>query len=369
MLVIRGRSALQIFRDQVSNKPEITEKEIAPGFVCFTVQKGVSVGETYSTDWHRECRGIVFSKQTGDVVSRPLHKFFNIGERDETQAYRLDWSRVVRVMEKRDGSMVHTVKLNNQFRLKTKASIDTDVAKKAEAAFATKRNLQGFTAELVNEGYTVIFEFTSPSARIVIGYPEEELQVLHVRHDKTGVYMDKRDVYERAYRFGIKVVDEVNEFKSFDDLLDAMKTRENIEGWIVQFDDGDMVKFKTEWYLKRHRVMTYYRERDIAELILDEQIDDIKSLLQTTGVDIAPVLEVEAKFSKLMNQLISDVDALYRQVETMEPRDAAAHLSSNPLMGLVMSKVNKKDVRYEKHFRQHMLKQHFGLDQLGSLTK
>jgi RNA ligase len=55
----------------------------------------------------RECRGLIFRKSDGKIIRRPFHKFFNIGEKEETQpdvikAVLDDTSS----LEKLDGSMI-----------------------------------------------------------------------------------------------------------------------------------------------------------------------------------------------------------------------------------------------------------------------
>jgi len=32
----------------------------------------------------RECRGLIFDTETGNLISRPYHKFFNAGEKEES---------------------------------------------------------------------------------------------------------------------------------------------------------------------------------------------------------------------------------------------------------------------------------------------
>ena len=57
----------------------------------------------------RECRGIIFDSNTGDIIRRPFHKFFNVNEREETQDHVIDLSRPHAILEKLDGSDDRTV--------------------------------------------------------------------------------------------------------------------------------------------------------------------------------------------------------------------------------------------------------------------
>jgi RNA ligase len=53
-----------------------------------------------------------------------------------------------------------------------------------------------------------------------------------------------------------------------------------IEGFIIQFEDGHMVKLKTDEYVSLHRAKSLLdNERDVVGLILDEKMDDLLPLL------------------------------------------------------------------------------------------
>jgi hypothetical protein len=87
----------------IKNNPQIRVKTEDNGMtvVCYMLQDEdtfAGVEEEYA----RECRGITFGPD-GKIVARTLHKFFNVGEREDTQPHALQWAKVVRIMDKRDG--------------------------------------------------------------------------------------------------------------------------------------------------------------------------------------------------------------------------------------------------------------------------
>ena len=52
---------------------------------------------------------------------------------------------------------------------------------------------------------------------------------------------------------------------------------EDAEGWIIRFDDGQMLKVKGDWYVRIHKVkdnLTF--EKNVVDLIINEKIDDVK---------------------------------------------------------------------------------------------
>jgi len=90
----------------------------------------------------RECRGMLFHKD-GSIMARRLHKFFNIGERDETQFGVIDFTQPHVILEKLDGSMITGVFTDGGLRLGTKMGI-TEVSMQAEEFIATRPQYEQF---------------------------------------------------------------------------------------------------------------------------------------------------------------------------------------------------------------------------------
>jgi tRNA splicing ligase len=51
----------------------------------------------------RECRGLVFDNVTGELLSRPYHKFFNVNEKPETHVNKVNLATPHVILEKLDG--------------------------------------------------------------------------------------------------------------------------------------------------------------------------------------------------------------------------------------------------------------------------
>lgn len=376
---------LSDFRQKVSHKEEIRDADIGEGCTSFCYM--VAAEGTFDNAWLRECRGIVFNTAGNFVTGRPLHKFFNLNEREETRVENLDWSKVVRVMDKRDGSMIHTVWTMNGLRLKSKKSFDSDVAKAAEDWMHSQPELNvfRFCTRMQALNKTAIFEWTAPDARIVLFYPEAELCLLHVRDNVSGEYMSPEDLRKWADEFGVKLVDEMTlgnllDLRSVEPsvlssaeiqnrIMDLVKRAEGIEGWIVQFENGDMVKVKTDWYLKRHRAMTFLRERDIAQLVLDEGLDDMKSLLVSEGVDISEILKIEAEVVRQLNEVRSWVDGVIAKDGKMDRKEFAIQYQKSHneygWFGLLMARFSGKEPDYKLWYERNALKEKWGLRQLN----
>ena len=369
----------------VADKAEIRFMEQPNGTtVCSYV---VSCEGTFDGAYNREARGIVFDKE-GRVISRPLHKFHNVNEKEATHVANLPWDRVTRVMNKRDGSMIHTVAVQStrdqwpaswKFDLKSKKSFTSDVAVSAKQFLFDdlvehgKSKFATFCNHCVDRDLTAIFEWTAPTARIVVYYPNAGLQLLHIRDNHTGEYFTRRELEALAAEYDIPVVehpDEIQDMIACDPqmLLDHANVVEGIEGWVIQFDDGDMVKLKTKWYMERHRAMTFLRERDIARMVVNESIDDLKSLLVGEKADISRILEIERMVVADIDRLIDEVNTIFNEWKHLSRKDFAIKFGraglNTPVFPLLMQKFSGKEPDYKGYFERKFLPE-FPLRQLN----
>ena len=329
--------------------------------VCYMI----SGNDTFNTDFARECRGITFNSQ-GNIASRPFHKFFNIGERESTQKNNLPWDDVHCVMEKLDGSMITTCIGNNKVYCRTKKTFDSDTAKFAQSFLDTKENIQNLCRYLNSKGLSPIFEYTSPTMRIVVNYTEENLQLLAIRELVSGAYLPRSVVSEFAADFSVDVVPVLDIEPA--DIFNTIANLENCEGYIVQFNNGDMVKLKSEWYMSLHHTCVFKRTRDIAEMCLDETLDDFKGYLKDSaaGESLAKVLDIEKIVAADILDITSKVDALYEEHATLSRAELAAKFKKHEFFSLIMKRVDTADIseHIKKYYRRNILKDKFGLEQV-----
>lgn len=155
----------------------------------------VSMADTFNMDGpediggaiRRECRGLKFYPD-GTIAARTFHKFFNMGEREETQPHLIDFSRDHTIMTKLDGSMIHPMKVGDRIRWMSKMGI-TDVALQAEEFVSVNTKYLAFASWCIDNSMTPIFEWCSRKQKIVIDYPEDSLTLLAVRDNITGEYL------------------------------------------------------------------------------------------------------------------------------------------------------------------------------------
>ena len=254
----------------------------------------------------RECRGLIFYKD-GTLMSRPFHKFFNVNEREETQAHDFVMTQNHVVMEKMDGSMIRPVLCGDYLRLGTKMGV-TEVAMKAEAWLAGQDPaLKAWLRKCVEDGVTPLFEWCSRDNQIVLDYARDDLVYLGTRDNATGAYvMDTSCPFTVVPQYGSVDV-------SLDDYVERQRVAEEREGDIIRFADGHMVKIKNDWYVRIHKALDRIRfDRNIVKLILHQEVDDLLPLLPTGDAD--RVREFERKFAERLAQITEDYERYWNTV-------------------------------------------------------
>lgn len=336
---------------------------------------GVTVGcymfmdsHTFDTPEALECRGIAFD-ELGAVISRPLHKFFNLGEKAWLTEAAIRQRPLAAIYEKLDGSMLATAWVGGKLAWRSKKAFHSEVVKLTEEFLARPENgnLVEFATEVARRGWTAIFELTHPQARIVVAQAAPALRLLHVRDNTTGEYLlldPSHPIHELAQAHAVAQVPRLS--ITLDEALASLESMTDQEGYVLQFTDGDMVKVKCPWYLRLHRSITFLRERDIALLALTEELDDVKAALSDAGIDLGPVCEVESRVKRRMLSLEKDVEQIATQGQGLDRKTFALAHQGHPLFGLAMQRYLGKEMDLATWFIRNQLKTEFGLTVLAS---
>lgn len=253
------------------------------GWVANYVQMGPHVFPEVQSDAdaiRRECRGLIFDK-TGRLISRPLHKFFNIGERAETMPDLVDLSQPHVILEKLDGSMIRPIPMETGvYRLGTKMGV-TDVSMQAEVWLVDHPFYNQFIRWCIESNLTPIFEWCSRKQRIVIDYPEDRLVLIAVRYNHTGEYEPYHRLQDYAATYNLDLVRTYEgTVHSMVHLMQETHDMQGQEGWVIRFDDGHMLKLKASEYVTIHKAKeNILREKGVIEMLLDEKSDDVKPFL------------------------------------------------------------------------------------------
>jgi RNA ligase len=265
----------------------------------------------YNMKIRRECRGLIFDTATGNLISRPYHKFFNVGEREETAIHRINLYEPHVVLEKLDGSMIRPLPTKEGFRLATKAGI-TDVAMSAEVFIADKKHYSQFIHKCFQRNITPIFEWCSRKNRIVVDYPEDQLILTGMRDKTTGCYVYYDAMLKYATAWNIPVVKAVDGLavQNIDLFVKQVREWDDGEGIVLRFDNGHMVKVKADEYVLRHKSKEQIsQEKNVLQVILSDSVDDVVPLL--TQDDATRLKAFQGAFWASVVDLCIDMDQLF----------------------------------------------------------
>ena len=237
-----------------------------------------------------QTRGLV-TDDKGNIVARPFKKFFNDSEKKHTPTPDFD------VYEKMDGSLGILFHYEGEWVLATRGSFTSDQAVKGFEM------LQKYEYQKLNKDYTYLFEIIFKENRIVVQYPYEDLILLGMIHTKTGyevdLYGEGSDVRLKNMinNLGFKVVKKYDGINDYSVLKEMIKDDE--EGFVVRFSNGDRMKIKGEEYLSLHKIMTNISTTAVWEMLSE-------------GRDVLDIIkDVPDEFYKKVKSYVADLNYNY----------------------------------------------------------
>jgi RNA ligase len=269
----------------------------------------------------RECRGLIFDKNTGNLISHPYHKFFNVGEKLETQLNKINLYEPHVVLEKLDGSMIRPIPTEQGFRLATKSGISSH-SMSAEVFIADKQNYYNLIRDCIKNNLTPIFEWVTPNPkqRIVVYYQQDNLILTGIRILDNGKYIQYKQMKEIADAYNIPCVEVIDGLakQNIELLAKQVGEWEGTEGIVIRFDDGHMVKIKADDYVLRHKVKSNFtQEKNILQIILDDRVDDIIPLLYEEDAKL--LKDFHHKFWIEISRLENKMNALFETGNSQFP--------------------------------------------------
>jgi hypothetical protein len=287
-------------------------------------------------------KGIVYRREPYRLVSLPLIKVYNVGERDVTVAGLAELAGEpgvrLRFLRKYDGSLVQVFRADGRVWFTTRGMLEGAAGRSDDAEdrgdfdyLGTARGLaeQCYPALLsapeLLEGRTLLFELIHPAARKVTNYGERADLVLLAAFDQARLaYLDCARVAELGRAHGLTVVDALSPSgatlaEQVDALLASLEGTDE-EGSVVCFERGDeviyRVKVKSPDYLRLMRLMancTY--EATVALVDAHPGVQawaDLEAVLQEQGRERVPeeVLAFYRQHYERFREYLRDLEEL-----------------------------------------------------------
>jgi hypothetical protein len=210
----------------------------------------------YGNKWDEltlSARGLV-TDEFGTIVARPFKKFFNMEEGKHTPTTDFE------VFEKVDGSLGIVFNYKGEWIIATRGSFTSDQAIKG------KEMLNGLKMDKVPQNLTYLFEIIYPENRIVVDYgKQEKLVLLGAIEVGSGLEVSRYALERFAGEIGSDISKSYDGIKDYSTLKEMVK--DNEEGFIVRFSNGDRMKVKGQEYLRLHKIMTNVSTTAVWEVL------------------------------------------------------------------------------------------------------
>ena len=239
----------------------------------------------YENTWDEitlQCRGLVTDNE-GNIVARAFKKFFNMEEGKYTPTENFE------VWDKMDGSLGIVFWYEGQWIVATRGSFTSSQSIKGKEIF--DRYVKKYGDDNLNIHLTYLVEILFPENRIVVDYGNDEKLVLLGITDQYGETHHSHFEYLWFHKdLIVKKYDGINDYSILKDMI-----KDNEEGFVIKFSNGDRMKIKGKEYLRLHKIMTNVSTTGIWEMLSNG--DDVNELLK----------EVPDEFYKKIKDYVRDL--------------------------------------------------------------
>jgi len=231
----------------------------------------------------------------------------------------------------------------------------SDTAMRAEVFVAKNPQYQDFARRALLIGSTPIFEWVSRKDKIVLDYEEDNLILVAMRDMTSGLYATHDNMKNMMKPYNISVVDQHDPEKmTTEQLIETIGGLENTEGVVIRFNDGHMLKVKSQWYCDLHRaVSNVVWEYNMVKIILDNKLDDLKAVLRQHNHPLADEIEeYEKEFWGCFDRIVDSASKKLGVLENDFGDDRKAIATSDvmkkvsPIIRMLIFKaLDGKDIR------------------------
>lgn len=275
-------------------------------------------------------RGIVFDDD-GVLVQRCIPKFFNHDEPDGIKVEKLMRKEQIGIVqEKLDSSLIKITKdQKHGLVITSKASFESDQAKMAKE-IVDEDNYD------FKEGWTYHFELIHPDNQIVLNYGDErKLVLLAIIDNKTGKDID---IYSHELRFEKPQLYELGVLPN----VNVLNKNGLHEGVVVNYGSYRL-KYKTDEYIRLHRIVTEFTPKRVWEALSSGQRMDRMNIPEEF---IKWLNETENELLAKYNELLNKINQVVAETQNMTNKEIALSNDENikKMREYIFAVRSKKDI-------------------------
>lgn len=201
----------------------------------------------------------------GNLISASFKKFFNWNEKPDIDPKPINIFET-KLMEKIDGSTLIVSKFKEHIFIRTRSSFSVEHC-------TNKNEIDEFKNKYpkifqVPEGISYIFEWISPTNKIILDYKKPDLILTTIINHKDYSMWTQNELDKIAKVLQVKRPKIFN-FSSIKEMLETIKIFKGIEGLCVYYDNDQKIrKVKTADYLLRHHLKSKISFEDVLDIYI-----------------------------------------------------------------------------------------------------
>lgn len=279
-------------RTHPENFKELLEKEYAitskvdeeKGLILFKYNQ---IKSPFKEEIVKECRGIILSLDSFEIVGRGFSKFFNYGE---SNASPIDWESAT-IREKIDGSIIKIFFHDGEWNIATNGTINafnTDLPSPFYSeewntmitsfgqlflyTMSERYHVKDWSFLGGTEEWTHIFELASPFNKVVVSYDKPTIYYLASKENMTG---------DEHFFFNIDTVIPVPTSYSVKSIEEALQLVETFgsdkEGLVVCDRHFNRIKIKGDVYVQLHHLRGEgaFTEKRALDIVRANEVEEV----------------------------------------------------------------------------------------------
>lgn len=229
------------------------------------------------TSWNEKnevLRSSIWRKNDGQLISAGYKKFFNWGEKPDIHPIPTRINNHIVCVEKIDGSCLIVSKYKGELITRTRRALTASLLNGDELEKVLKLKYPKVFSNpmLDTEQYSFIYEWVTPSNRIVIKAEEPELYLTNIITHDTYSYEKQRTLDIYAKEFGVRRP-AYHTYSSFEQMLESVESLVGREGICVYYGNEQHIrKAKSSWYINAHNFRNEMSFKNIVELFISNNL-------------------------------------------------------------------------------------------------
>lgn len=285
------------------------------------------------TEQNEILRSSIWRKSDGELISPGFKKFFNWEQLPDIHPAPTKLHQKIKVVEKLDGSCLIVSKYKGELITRTRRALTSHLLNgdELEKVLKVKYPKVFDNPEINSELVTLLFEWVTPTNKIVLAYPEPDLYLTGAIFHSSYTYFQQVTLDKIAQDLGVKRP-KYKSYSSIEAMLTDVNALKGEEGVCVYYGNEQHIrKVKSEWYITIHNFRNEMNLKNIVSLYQEHKMpgfDDFCAIVQNQ-YDYEGLLQAKSLISQICDakresdKIVAGFYRFLEGIKTLSRKDAA----------------------------------------------